>query len=269
MPEKIIETTLEGLHVYESGSAANPAILFLHGSPLSGRMWEPQLEGLTEFHCLAPDLPEHGRSAGIAPFDMKDTVRRLVELIEGSTPNGRAHVVGLSFGGVVAQAMLVQAPEVVDHVILSGTAARPGKVFMAILTLYINLNKPILAVIPSDWLSALFTWQFGIPKKYGSAFSEDIRAVKGEALARFILSTYSEIVTPLQPRSPVLVAVGGKETMAAKIMARRLHRTISGSRGILVPGAAHVRSLQKPEAFNALIRAWVNDRSLPEEMLHL
>ena len=47
----------QGLYLYEAGDATAPAILFLHGSPLSGRMWLPQLERLAEFHCLAPDLP--------------------------------------------------------------------------------------------------------------------------------------------------------------------------------------------------------------------
>ena len=59
------------MHLYESGDPAAPAILFLHGSPLSGRMWQPQLDSLTEFHCLAPDLPGHGLSAamGTQPMD--------------------------------------------------------------------------------------------------------------------------------------------------------------------------------------------------------
>ena len=53
------------LYVRETGSPTNPAIVFLHASPLSGRMWLPQLERLTEFHCLAPDLPGHGQSASL------------------------------------------------------------------------------------------------------------------------------------------------------------------------------------------------------------
>jgi pimeloyl-ACP methyl ester carboxylesterase len=53
------------LYVRETGPHANPASLGLHGSSLSGRMWEPQLEHLPDFHCLAPDLPGHGQHAFI------------------------------------------------------------------------------------------------------------------------------------------------------------------------------------------------------------
>jgi pimeloyl-ACP methyl ester carboxylesterase len=51
---------------------------------------------------------------------MQDTVQRLATLIRETTSDGRAHVVGLSFGGVVAQALMVAAPGLVDHVILKG-----------------------------------------------------------------------------------------------------------------------------------------------------
>ena len=96
--------------------------------------------------------------------------------------------------------------------------------------------------------------------------AEDVRLVSGEAMARFVLSTYAEIVTPPQPRSPVLVVVGHKETPAARTMARRLQKAMAGSRGIIVPHGSHVWNLQQPELFNAAVRAWVCDRPLPEGM---
>ncbi len=257
------------LYFYESGPKNAPAILFLHGSPLSGRMWQPQLEQLTQFHCLAVDLPEHGKSAAIAPFDMKDTVRRLVDLIKASSPSGRAHVVGLSFGGVVAQALLSQAPEVVDQVILSGTAARSGKTFQTILKVYLELNRPFLALLPPAWISGLVTWQFGIPRQYTQAMSEDIQIVKGNALSRLVYSTYCAIETPVRPASPVLVVVGEKETFAAKMMARRLKRDIQNAKAVIAPGATHVWNLQQTALFNSLLRAWLCDQALPAQFIPL
>ena len=111
------------MHLYESGDPAAPAILFLHGSPLSGRMWQPQLDSLTEFHCLAPDLPGHGLSSTTGALPMDDLVRELAELIKSKSHSGKAHVVGHSYGGVVAQALISGAPEVVESAILSGTSA--------------------------------------------------------------------------------------------------------------------------------------------------
>ena len=256
------------LHIYESGTREQPAILFLHGSPLSGRMWQPQLDLLPDFHCLAPDLPEHGQSARIGPFEMNDTVRQLADLIRAASPDGRAHVVGLSFGGVVAQAMMVQTPEVVDHVILSGTAARLNSTLLTVLKIQIALNRPLMRWLSPTQLAALVRWQFGIPAQY-SALLEDTKLVSPEAMMRFILATYADVVVPIQTHSPTLVLVGQKETPIAKMMARRLGRMIAGAKGALVPGVGHMWNLQSPSLFAETVRAWVGDSPLPDALCAL
>ncbi len=255
------------LYVYESGSKDQPAILFLHGSPLSGRMWLPQLERLAGFHCLAPDLPEHGLSAQVGPFDMQDTVHRLVALVQSSSANGKAHVVGLSFGGVVAQALMVQAPDAVDHVILSGTAARLGKTLLRLLRFQIDLNRPLLRHLPPKRVASLVRWQFGIPAEYSTMLEEDMLKVPAESMARFLLATYASIETPAQARSPVLVVVGQKETPAARWFARKIQKSISGAKGAVVPSLGHVWNLQAPDLFAEAVRAWVTDRPLPKPLV--
>jgi pimeloyl-ACP methyl ester carboxylesterase len=232
-------------------------------------MWRPQFEGLPEFHCLAPDLPEHGQSAHIAPFSMGDTVARLSGLIRRSTPQGRAHLVGLSFGGVVAQAMMVQAPDVVDHVILSGTATRFGGPLMAALKLQMVLSDPLLRLLSPSQLGWLLAVQFGIPRAFRSILGEDIKRVPPVAMARFVLATYADITTPARASRPVLVAVGKKETPVAKWMAKRLRQSIVGARGVMVPGGGHVWNLQHPKLFNDVVRAWVRDEPLPAGLLAL
>ncbi len=56
------------LYVNESGPASAPTVVFLHGGGGAGWMWQPQLEAFADYHCLVPDLPEHGRSAEVKPF---------------------------------------------------------------------------------------------------------------------------------------------------------------------------------------------------------
>ncbi|HNT78871.1 MAG TPA: alpha/beta hydrolase [Anaerolineae bacterium] len=257
------------LYTYETGSKMQPAIVFLHGSPLSGRMWQPQWERLTDFHCLAPDLPEHGRSARIGPFAMDDAVRRLADLIRSAAPNGKAHVVGLSFGGVVAQALLSQMPEVVDRVILSGTAGRMNQALLALLKFQLVVNRPLLKRLAPDKVAALMCRQFGIPPQYIPTLGADIQRVPADAMLRFILASYADIQTPTQTQSPVLVVVGQKETPVAKVLARRLARAIPGAQGRSVPGLGHVWNLQAPELFAATVRAWVTDNPLPEKLAPL
>ena len=251
------------LYVRETGSPADPAILFLHASPLSGRMWSPQLERLPEFHCLAPDLSGHGQSAAI-PIRMQEIVERLASLIRESTPNGKAHVAGLSFGGVVAQALMIAAPEVVDHVILSGTGTRMGK----LLGWISMLNEPFLRLLRPEHLAALIGLQFGIPAQYRAGLGDDFKAFSAKTLSQ-VMQTYLEIEMPSMTNSPTLVAVGEKETFYAKRAARRLSRSIPGARGVMVPGCGHVWNLGAPDLFAETVRAWVTDQPLPSRLARL
>src|SRR2546421_1362550 len=112
------------LYLREAGPVNAPCIVCLHCLWLSSVMWQAQIERLShEYHCLAPDLPEHGKSTDIGLLTLENTSRVLARLIREQTPHGRAHIVGLSLGGSVALGLLRDVPEVVDHMMVSGTAA--------------------------------------------------------------------------------------------------------------------------------------------------
>jgi pimeloyl-ACP methyl ester carboxylesterase len=258
--------TQTSMHLYESGDPKSPAILFLHGSPLSGRMWQPQLETLTDFHCLAPDLPGHGLSSqmGAMPFD--DLVSSLVQLIRSKSPSGKAYVVGLSYGGVVAQALISGAPEVVERAILSGTSGRLSNFMTKVFRVYLKLNEPILKIMRPDQLGKLLAFQFGISSKYTGILGEDMKRMDPALMVEVLTQSYLDIRTPVRTSIPVLVAVGGKETPFAKSMARSLVRQIPGARGIIIPGLGHVWNMQDPQLFASVARAWFNEGKLPAEL---
>jgi pimeloyl-ACP methyl ester carboxylesterase len=255
---------MEQLYVNETGSFGQPVILFLHGSPLSSRMWQPQLEQLRDFHCVAPDLPGHGQSAAIKPFEMKVVVKLLADLIRQTSPNGKAHLVGLCFGGVVAQALMVSAPEVVDHVIFSGTSTRLNKLMIFIQ----NLNLPLLRWLKPGQLASIISAQFHIPPVYKDRLVEDLKNFSVDTF-RQVMWTYGNIVMPSANNSPTLVAVGEKETIFALSAARTLKRGMRVTRGVIAPGGGHVWNLEYPELFSDMVRAWVSDQPLPKELLSL
>src|SRR5438876_11242689 len=123
------------LYLREAGPEDAPCIVFLHGLWLSSAMWQPQIERLSNaYHCLAPDLPEHGKSTDIGLLTLENTSRVVANLIREQTPHGRAHVVGLSLGGLAALGLLRDVPEVIDHLLVSGcgTTARLGPVIAAL-----------------------------------------------------------------------------------------------------------------------------------------
>ena len=72
----------------EYGADHEQTIVLLHGGGGAGWMWQPQIERLTDYHLLVPDLPEHGQSRAIQPFTFPDAAAQVAELIEAKAHGG-------------------------------------------------------------------------------------------------------------------------------------------------------------------------------------
>lgn len=87
---------------------AGPPVVFLHGSYATSSTWKKMVGQLAETHlCIAIDLPGHGGSPG--PDDFSDptveTELSFVEKIVTELTDEPIHLVGHSYGGVVALAL--------------------------------------------------------------------------------------------------------------------------------------------------------------------
>jgi pimeloyl-ACP methyl ester carboxylesterase len=106
------------LHYAESGDAARPLVLLLHGFPECWYSWRHQLAALGErFHAVAPDL--RGYNLSDKPADVSDyRLPRLVDDVLGLARHfgsERAAVVGHDWGAGVAWAVARAHPASVSH----------------------------------------------------------------------------------------------------------------------------------------------------------
>jgi pimeloyl-ACP methyl ester carboxylesterase len=247
------------VYTYESGSPASPAIVFLHGGGLSSRMWQPIIERLPEFYCLAPDLPEHGRSASQTPFDLDDAARRVAEMIRLHVPGRKANLVGLSLGGAVVLNIARLDPAVAGRMMVTGTAARLSK-FLGRLSLS---SLWMLRYYKPETLAKQSAKQWGIPEAYLPLFQEDLLHATSADFNRTLIENLMRQELPECLPAPMLVTVGGKETIPAKQAARKLTCLYREATGRMVPGMGHVWALQNPDLFAATIKAWVTEKPLP------
>lgn len=244
-------------YVQTSGDPQNPAIVFLHGGGLSSAEWQPQFTALADaFYCVAPDLPEQGRSVDVKPFTLADAAARVMALIR-RLPAAKAHVVGLSLGGAVALEVARTAPDVVDHVMVSGTSAGIGRwlgqITIASAVMY-RWFKP-------ETLLNMSYQQFRIPEMYRAGLRDDLLKGFDPAFTRHFTEALMTLHLPTQAN--LLVTVGERETVVAKRDARKLAQTIQGARGVLVPGVGHVWNLEAADLFTATVQAFVTDAPLP------
>ena len=116
---------LTELYVHESGTPGSPAIVFLHADGASGGMWDQHMRRLAGYHCLAPDLPGHGRSNQLPWTSLDDTTRQVVGLIEGRIPCRRALWSACRWAAW-SPTLLAQRPELLDRVVIDGAGVLPS-----------------------------------------------------------------------------------------------------------------------------------------------
>jgi len=253
------------LYVREAGPVDAPAVLFLHGLGLSHAMWQPQFELLADqYHCLAPDLPECGNSAALGPFSLKDASQHVVDMIRERVPDGTAHVVGLSIGGAVALQMLRDKPQVLDHLLISGTATHLPP-FLDTLS---RLDGQVLHLFSHERLAEYLLQQYHIPQAYRSLLLSDMLKFNPEAFVH-LSQEMKKIKLPREMRVPTLIAVGQQEAFVIKHDAYEMRRALHGARGVLVPGVGHFWNLVAPDLFTKTLRAWIHDEPLPPNLAQL
>jgi pimeloyl-ACP methyl ester carboxylesterase len=106
-------TTIDGVFVTEWGEG--PRALFIHGgTPGGGATAFSKQEPLKDrWHLVLPDRPAHGQSPRQGDEDFERDADLLAPLLEPGT-----HLVGQSYGGMVALYMAVTRPELIASLTL-------------------------------------------------------------------------------------------------------------------------------------------------------
>ncbi len=280
MFETLSPITVADLSVRECGPTSAPTICFLHAGGISGWMWRPQVEALQDtYHCLIPDLPEHGLSAAVQPFTITDAAHRVAELIRKLGHGGRAHVIGLSEGAQITVQLLGSAPEIVDHAIISSALVHslPGVGLFGPRAFALIFRLSAAPFQRSDWYVRL-NMRYGnaLPEQYFAEVRKDTRRMTANSFTHMLLENqHFRIPAGLdQVQVPALIIAGQHELAIVRRSARELAAALPAGQGYLVAfskrGAEeHSWNLQRPELFNAATRAWLTDRPLPPELLPL
>jgi pimeloyl-ACP methyl ester carboxylesterase len=232
---------------------ARPTIVFLHGTRLTGAAWATQVAALGDsFHCLAPDLPGHGRSAAI-PFSVAVAARTVAELIEREAHDGRAIVVGLSLGGYVAMAVAAESPDRVVGMAISGATAEP----VGWRSIAFRGLAAIFSTFPERFLDGVNRWFFGW--RYPAPIADPILA-DGFSFAGGAVAVRSLVGERFKPRlaaypGPTLL-INGEFDLFFRPTERSFADVAANPRRALIRRATHLTNLDQSQRFSRLIRAF-------------
>jgi 3-oxoadipate enol-lactonase len=108
------------------GAADAPVVVLSNSLGATRAMWDPQVPALAErFRVVTYDTRGHGESPTPAgPYRLDDLVDDLGALLD-EVGAERAHVVGLSLGGMTAMRLAAREPDRVHRLAVMCTSAKP------------------------------------------------------------------------------------------------------------------------------------------------
>jgi pimeloyl-ACP methyl ester carboxylesterase len=271
-----------GLYFEEYGQENPRTIVFLHGGGIAGWMWRYQVEYFKgQYHCLVPDLPGQGQSAGVGIFSIDGVADSLAEFIRSQAHEGKANVVGLSEGAVVVVALLSRHPEQIDHAVSSSAILRPlpGGGLYSEKTLRWTYRWFMAPFKNNDgYIRLNMHSSAGVPDEFFADFKQTFQQTTEDGFARMMSGAISyRLPAHLQEVTvPVLVVVGQREYKQMIDSGRDLLHALPNAHGVMVSlgqgsslAKEHNWAMTAPQLFNATVAAWIEDRSLPAELLAL
>ena len=240
-------------------------MVLLHGFLCDSRCWRGQLTGLADrFHVVAWDAPGAGASSDPAEtFTITDWARSLAGFLD-ELGIARAHLLGLSWGGMLAQEFFRLHPARVDHLVLADTyAGWKGSLPEAAVEqrrarCYRDASRPVRDVV-AEWVPRDF-FLSASPElaEEMAAVVADFHPVGFRLMARSLADTDTTPMLETIDR-PTLLLWGEGDTRSPLSVAKRMHAAVRGSELRVIPGAGHVSNMEKPEDFNRLVLEFLLD----------
>ncbi|MEU1278023.1 alpha/beta fold hydrolase [Streptomyces sp. NPDC005805] len=230
-----------------------PCVL-LHGSPLDRHSWDALIPYLArDARVIAYDLRGHGTAAGAPPaVSVADYADDLAALLDRLGVD-RAHVVGHSFGGEVAQRFALAFPGRVRRLTLLCTRATPYPAFREAARLLADSGPAVRVSAVARWFPPEAVAADLPPVRYATACVRDADPAVWAATLRMIADF--DALDGLRALPVPATAVAAEHDRVATPDAMRLIAEALPHGGFrLLAGAYHLAPLLLPQRTAAMIR---------------
>jgi 3-oxoadipate enol-lactonase len=251
-----------------NGPASAPTLVLSSSLGTTIHLWDAQLEALVpHFRVLRFDHPGHGASEPPAgPITVGTLAHDLIELLD-ELELERVSFCGLSLGGMVGMALALEAPERVDRLVLSCTAAYLGPPegwHERARIVREHGTAAVAETVVGRWFTAGFHAERPTTVAYFREMLESTPsegyAACCEAIARWDARDGVHAI-----RAPTLVIAGAADQAATPADAASLAQAIAGSEIDVLPEAAHLANVEQPALFNRALLRHLGVRPSSEE----
>jgi 3-oxoadipate enol-lactonase len=252
-----VQTHFGNIGIADNSTDIEAPILFLHGVGSDKSVWHPQLDHFRGRRAaIAIDYPGYGESDFREGATRDDYARAAFAALD-FMGHDRAHICGLSLGGVVAIAIHALAPERCLSLVLADTFAKhPDGEAIHDRSLAASGDMRALAEARADVLLA----QPADP----AVRSEVVETMANIDPAAFRIGAEAvwladQTGRARQIRVPTLVVCGAEDTVTPPELSQELTQLIPGARYEEIANAGHLTNLERPDAFNALVDGFIRD----------
>jgi pimeloyl-ACP methyl ester carboxylesterase len=263
-------------NVIELGTG--PPIVFIHGLSGSWQNWLEQLPVFAREHrVIAFDLPGFGSSEMPSEQISMSGYGRFVEALLEELGVSSAAVVGNSMGGFIGIELAIRFPQRVERLVLVSAAGLSIE--------YLRIERALAVLSTLDARLAAYTgWLasrsdaltrrprsreliFGIVAHRASKLPGPLVAeqVRGSGKPGFVPALDALTRYPIRDRlgeiaCPTLIVWGTEDKLIPARDADEFERLISDARKVVWPDTGHVAMLERPDAFNQLLAAFLAER---------
>ncbi|MDB5368446.1 MAG: pcaC [Roseomonas sp.] len=242
------------IHVQVEGPPGADVVLLLHSLGTNLHIWDAQAAALArQYRVIRPDLRGHGLTETTpGPYGIDGLARDALAVLDALGVT-KAHVAGISIGGMIAQSLAAQAPARVDRLVLVDTALaiQPAQNWLDRAALVREQGMGAVAeAVLARWVT---------PPSLSSPAAQGLRAMllrtdpEGYAAAAEAIAATDLTASTRGLRHPALVLVGDADAATPLASAEALRDAIPGAELEVLADAAHIPTVERPEAVTRAI----------------
>jgi 3-oxoadipate enol-lactonase len=248
--------TAVAVHHVEEGPASAPVVLMVGSLGSTLEMWDPQVAALAEhFRVVRFDHRGHGKSPVVpAGFELADLGGDVTLLLD-RLGVARAHVVGLSLGGMVGMWLAAHAPERVDRLALLCTSAQLGPASNwtdRAATVRAEGTGAIADAVLERWFTPAFATAhpelMARMREMVAGTPAEGYAACCEVVARMDLTADLPKIT-----APTLAIAGADDPATPPVHLETILAGVADGRLAVLQSAAHLASTEQASAVNRLL----------------
>src|SRR3981081_145503 len=238
---------------------SQPTIVLLHGAGFDHTAWALPSRWFAHhgFGVLAPDLPGHGRSSGVALSsiaDMADWTAALLDAVGAA----KARLVGHSMGSLIALEPAARHPAKVSALSLIGTAAT------------MTVGPDLLKAAEANDRSAIdmvSIWGLGFQAELGGSLAPGLwmhygaQRVLEQCRPGVLFNDLSAcnayqgaLAAASQIRIPTTLILGERDMMTPAKAGKTLAAALANSGTVVLPVAGHTMMVEPPEELLAALQ---------------